>query len=207
MTPTVYALQSVLGTTDCQFVADPARRSRWLPDETSRSLWQRLSVRAAELEIDWVTGAEACLEPPLDLGPILLNRLSPANAAVRRFGLLDGYRRMMSVVVLLAALGGEAQSRGDSVGAARIRDKYLINRYAQRSGDRWRLIPSPTDADGWEQLMTGHGGPTELLLPAAESVAGWYSSAPEREVAAATYRLERAVAGWTSVEEHVAPDA
>jgi len=204
VTITVYALQSVLGTTDCQFVANPSRRGRWLPDEASLSLWQRLSVRAGELEIDWATGAEQSCEPPLDLGPITINRLSPSNAVVRRFGVLDGYRRLMSVVVLLAALGNEAQTRGDPVGAARIRDKYLINRYARYPGDRWRLIPAAADTDGWEQLLTGGRACAELLAPAAQSVSHWYSIAPERAVSAATYRLERAIAGWTNVTEHYA---
>ncbi|KAA1249435.1 hypothetical protein F0Q45_15205 [Mycobacterium simiae] len=203
MTPTVYALQTVLGTTDCQLVADPARRDPWLADQASRLLWQRLLERAAELDIDWASGAEDCPAPPLDLGPLIINRLSPFNAAVRRYGVLDGYRRMMSVVVLLAVLSSEAHQRGDAVGAARIREKYLINRYARYSGDWLRLVPALVDTNGWQALMTGRDGPTALMLPAAETVARWYSIAPEQEASSATYRLERAIAGWTSVQEHL----
>lgn len=43
----------------------------------------------------------------------------------------------------------------------------------------------------------------EVSLPAADTVARWYSIAPEPEVAAATYRLERTVAGWATVTEQV----
>ncbi|ETW24213.1 hypothetical protein [Mycobacterium gastri] len=202
MTATVYALQTVLGTTDCQLVADPVHRDPWVPDQASRLLWRRMLTRAAELEVDWASGEEFCSDPPLDLGPITMNRLSPFNAAVRRFGVLDGYRRLASAVVLLAVLSSEAQSRGDSLGAARIRGKYLINRYARHHGDRWRLLPPPVDANGWEDLLAGRGAPTQLLVPVTETVARWYSIAPEPAVSAATYRLERAVAGWTTVTEH-----
>jgi len=206
MTTTVYALQSVLGTTDCQFVGDSSRQVGWSPDNEACSLWQQWTSLAARIDIDWNTGTEHCPDPPSSLGQITIERLSPANAVVRRFGLLDGYRRMMTVVVLLAALGSGAETRGDLAGAARIREKYLINKFARHPAHRWRLAPAPPDAIGWDDLMTGRAESIPLRRPADESVSRWYSIAPEHDVSAATYRLERAIVGWTTVEEHLVED-
>lgn len=201
MTVAVFALQSVLGTTDCQFVTVADRREKWSSDDdATRALWQRFAECAAMLDIDWATGAETCSAPALDLGAIVINRQSPPNAAVRRFGLLDGYRRLMSAIVMLAALSREAESRGDAPGAARIRDKYLVNRFARYPRDRWRLIPAAVDLNGWDELMSG--AETELSRTAGQYVTDWYAAAPERDVETATYRLERAIVGWASVVEH-----
>lgn len=189
-----YPIQSIFGTTDCQFIADPSHPGLAFDESVFTAFWNRVERQCATLRIDTTTGAETSTRKPTSLGVITINRRSPANAHVRKFGIIDGYQRLMTLQLLLTATRDEARTHGDTSSTYRLFHKYLVNQFAFNETEQPRLVPPTSDQKDWAALLAARSVSAQ---PTGDNYEGIFPS----------YRFLRdKVSGWLANQLESSPD-
>ena len=87
------------------------------------------------------------------LGPIVKLEVSQSSVDTRRFYLIDGQQRIITLMILLSCLRNLIKGEDEDV-LRKIESGYLINK-EEKGENKYKLIPSEGDRDNFKRIIDG----------------------------------------------------
>lgn len=95
------------------------------------------------------------------LGPIVRVEVSQSSVDTRKFCLIDGQQRIITLMVLLSCLRNLVKEKTEIL--RKIESGYLLN-YEEKEDNRYKLIPSEGDRDNFKRIINGEQNLTNSKL-------------------------------------------
>lgn len=96
------------------------------------------------------------------LGPIVKVEVSHSTVDTRKFYLIDGQQRIITLMVLLSCIRNLIREKDETI-LRKIESGYLLN-YEENGENRYKLIPSEGDRDNFKKIIDGSGSLTNSRL-------------------------------------------
>lgn len=87
------------------------------------------------------------------LGPIVRVEVSQSSVDTRRFYLIDGQQRIITLMILLSCLRNLIKEQSEEI-VRKIESGYLLN-YEEKKENRYKLIPSEGDRKNFKKIIDG----------------------------------------------------
>jgi len=97
------------------------------------------------------------------LGPIVrIEHLARSTDIIRKFSLIDGQQRIITLMILLACIRNVFKNNDDAI-VKKIESEYLLN-YKEKEENKFKLVPSESDKKNFKNIILGIGGLADSKL-------------------------------------------